>query len=62
MINVKDFLKCVDIDETILQINGVEYLPKQLLSSFFSEQIAYMKVSDLYVNQNNMITAVIYFD
>ena len=62
MIELRDYLSCVDIDETILQINGVEYLPQQLLSSFFSEQIDFMKVYELYVNPNDMITAVIHFD
>lgn len=61
MIELRDYLKCVDIDETILQINGVEYLPQQLLRSFFSDQIDFMKVYELYVNPNNMITAVIQF-
>lgn len=61
MINVRDYLSCVDIDETIFEINGVEYLPQQLLSSFFSYQIDIMKVYELYVNPNNMITAVIQF-
>lgn len=61
MIELRDYLSCVDIDETILQINGVEYLPQQLLSSFFSDQIDFMKVYELYVNQNNTITAVIQF-
>lgn len=62
MINLPVFLNCVDIDEVIIEINGVEYLPKQLLSSFFSEQLVYMKISELYVNPSNMITAVINFD
>ncbi|CAD7767792.1 Hypothetical protein DAR_48 [Enterococcus phage dArtagnan] len=62
MIKLRDYLSCVDIDETILQINGVEYLPQQLASSFYSEQIDFMKISELYVNPNNMITAVIQFD
>nr|DAR45615.1 MAG TPA: hypothetical protein [Caudoviricetes sp.] len=61
MIELRDYLNCVDIDETILQINGVEYLPQQLLTSFFSAQIDFMKVYELYVNPNNMITAVIQF-
>ena len=61
MIELRDYLSCVDIDETILQINGVEYLPQQLLSSFFSDQIDFMKVYEFYVNPNNMITAVIQF-
>lgn len=61
MIELRDYLSCVDIDETILQINGVEYLPQQLLSSFFSDQIDFMKVYELYVNPNAMITAVIQF-
>lgn len=62
MIELRDYLSCVDIDETILEINGVEYLPQQLLSSFFSDQIDFMKVYKLYVNSNNMITAVIEYD
>lgn len=62
MIKLRDYLRCVDVDETILEINGIEYLPQQLISSFFSEQIDFMKVSDIYVNPNNMITAVINFD
>ena len=62
MIELRDYLSCVDIDETILQINGVEYLPQQLLTSFFSDQIEFMKVYELYVNANNMITAVIHFE
>lgn len=62
MINLRDFLNCVDIDDTILEINGVEYLPQQLASSFFSDQIDFMKVYELYVNPNDMITAVIHFD
>lgn len=61
MINLQTFLNCVDINEVILEINGVEYLPQQLLSSFFSEQIGYMKVYDIYVNPNNMITEVVQF-
>ena len=61
MIELRDYLSCVDIDKTILQINGVEYLPQQLLTSFFSDQIDFMKVYELYVNPNNMITAVIQF-
>lgn len=61
MIKLRDFLNCVDIDETILDINGVEYLPQQLARSFFSAQIDFMKVYELYVNPNNMITAVIQF-
>jgi hypothetical protein len=61
MIKLRDFLNCVDIDETILEINGLEYLPQQLASSFFSAQIDFMQVSELYVNPNNMITAVIQF-
>lgn len=62
MIKLRDYLNCVDIDETILEINGVEYLPQQLVGSFFSAQIDFMKVYELYVNPNNMITAVIHFD
>lgn len=61
MIKLRDYLSCVDIDETILEINGIEYLPQQLLSSFFSDQIDFMKVYNIYVNSNNMITAVIQF-
>ena len=61
MIELRDYLSCVDIDETILQINGVDYLPQQLLSSFFSDQIDFMKVYEIYVNPNNTITAVIQF-
>lgn len=61
MIELRDYLRCVDIDETILQINGIDYSPQQLLSSFFSDQIDFMKVYELYVNPNNMITAVIQF-
>lgn len=61
MIELRDYLSCVDIDETILQINGVDYLPQQVLNSFFSDQIDFMKVYSLYVNPNNMITAVIQF-
>lgn len=61
MIELRDYLSCVDIDETILDINGVEYLPQQLLTSFFSAQIDFLKVSEIYVNPNNMITAVIQF-
>lgn len=61
MIEPRDYLSCVDIDETILQINGVDYLPQQLLNSFFSDQIDFMKVYSLYVNPNNMITAVVQF-
>lgn len=61
MIELRDYLNCVDIDETVLQINGVDYLPQQLLNSFFSYQIDVMKVYELYVNPNNMITAVIQF-
>lgn len=61
MIELRDYLSCVDIDETILQINGIDYSPQQLLSSFFSDQIDFMKVYDIYVNPNNMITAVIKF-
>lgn len=62
MIKLRDYLSCVDIDETILEINGIDYLPQQLASSFFSEQIDFMKVYELYVNPNDMITAVINFD
>lgn len=62
MIDLVVFLNCVDINEVIIEINGVEYLPQQLLSSFFSEQLVYMKISELYVNPSNMITAVINFD
>lgn len=62
MIKLRDYLSCVDIDETILEINGIEYLPQQLASSFFSGQIDFMKVYELYVNPNNMITAVIHVD
>ena len=62
MIKLRDYLSCVDIDETILDINGVDYLPQQLASSFFSDQIDFMKVYELYVNPNNTITAVINFD
>ncbi|WZP34258.1 hypothetical protein [Enterococcus phage vB_Efm3_KEN20] len=61
MIELRDYLSCVDIDETILEINGIEYLPQQLVSSFFSDQIDFMKVYNIYVNSNNMITAVIQF-
>lgn len=61
MINLYELLQVIDIDETILEINGVEYLPQQLTSSFFSEQVEYMKVYSIYVNPNNMITVVIQF-
>lgn len=61
MINLSELLEIVDIDEIILEINGVEYLPQQLISSFFSEQVAHMKVYEIYVNANDMITAVIQF-
>lgn len=61
MINLYELLQVIDIDETILEINGVEYLPQQLTSSFFSEQVEYMKVYNIYVNANNMMTVVIQF-
>lgn len=62
IIKLRDYLSFVDIDETILEINGVEYLPQQLPSSFFSTQIDFTKVYEIYVNPNNMIKAVIHFD
>lgn len=61
MINLYELLQVIDINETILEINGVEYLPQQLTSSFFSEQVEYMKVYEIYVNPNNMMTVVIQF-
>lgn len=61
MINLYELLQVIDTDETILQINGVEYLPQQLTSSFFSEQVEYMKVYEIYVNSSNMMTVVIQF-
>lgn len=61
MINLYELLQVIDIDETILQINGVEYLPQQLTSSFFSEQVEYMKVYEICVNSSNMMTVVIQF-
>lgn len=62
MINLRDFLNCVEIDEVIIEINRNSFYGKELYQYYYLSEINTMKISKLYVNPNNMITAVIHFD
>lgn len=62
MIELRDFLNCVDIDEVVIEINRNGFYGKELYQYYYLSEINTMKVSDIYVNPNNMITAVINFD
>lgn len=62
MIKLQDFLKCVDIDEIVIEINRNGFYGKELYQYYYLNEINTMKISEIYVNQNNMITVVIHFD
>lgn len=62
MINLQTFLNCVDIDEVVIEINRNCFYGKELYQYYYLSEINTMKISEFYVNPNNMITAVINFD
>lgn len=62
MIKLRDFLNCVDIDEVVIEINKNSFYGKELYQYYYLSEINTMKISELYVNPNNMIAAVIRFD
>lgn len=62
MISLRDFLNCVDIDEVVIEINRNGFYGKELCQYYYLSEINTMKISKLYVNPNDMITAVIHFD
>lgn len=62
MIKLRDYLSCVDIDDVVFEINRNKFHGKELYQYYYLNEINTMKISELYVNPNNMITAVIHFD
>lgn len=62
MIKLQDFLNCVDIYDVVFEINRNKFDGKEIYQYYYLSEINTMKISELYVNQHNMITAVIYFD
>ena len=61
MISLPIFLNCVDIDEIVIEINRNGFYGKEIYQYYYLSEINTMKISELYVNPNNMITAVIQF-
>lgn len=62
MIKLQDFLNCVDIYEVVFEINRNKFDGKEIYQYYYLSEINTMSISNLYVNPNNMITAVIHFD
>lgn len=62
MIRLPVFLECVDIDDILFEINGNTFDGKELYEYYYLSEINTMKISKIYVNPNDMITAVINFD
>lgn len=62
MIKLLDFLNCVEIDEVVFEINTHIFYGKEIYQYYYLSEINTMKISELHVNQHNMITAVIHFD
>lgn len=62
MIKLQDFLNCVNIDEVVVDINRHIFYGKEMYQYYYPSEINTMKISKLYVNPNDMITAVINFD
>lgn len=62
MIKLTDYLSCVDIDNVVIEINRNGFYGKEIYQYYYLSEINTMKISELYVNSNNMITAVIHFD
>lgn len=62
MISLSIFLECVDIDDIVFEINRHDFYGKELYQYYYLNEINTMKISKLYVNPNDMITAVIHFD
>lgn len=62
MIKLQDFLNCVNIDEVVVDINRHIFYGKELYQYYYPSEINTMKISKIYVSQNNMITVVIHFD
>lgn len=63
MINVKDFLKCVDINEVIFKINNAEglyhyYNAEGLYHYYTNDELFYLKIVHMYVDPNDMIMVV----
>lgn len=62
MINLRDFLNCVDIYDVVFEINRNTFCGKEIYQYYYLSEINTMKISKLYVNPNDMITVVINFD
>lgn len=62
MISLFIFIHCVDIDEVVFEINGNEFYGKEIHQYYYLSEIKTMKISKIYVNSKNMITAVVHFD
>lgn len=62
MIKLQDFLKCVNIDEFVFEINRNKFDGKEIYQYYYLSEINTMKISKIYMSQNNMITAVIDYD
>lgn len=62
MIKLRDFLECVNIDKVVFEINNNTFCGKEIYQYYYLSEINTMKISKLYVNPNDMITAVIHFD
>lgn len=61
MINVRDFLKCVN-NEVEFEVKGNSFTSKQLYEQYTIDELFYLKIIHIYVNPNDTITAVIHFD
>lgn len=58
MINVRDFLKCVDINEVIFKINDNYYDTEGLYHYYTNDELFYLKIVHMYVDPNDMILVV----
>lgn len=58
MINVRDFLKCVDMNEVSFTINDNTCSSKQLHEYYTNNELFYLKIINIYVDPNDMIMVV----
>lgn len=58
MINVRDFLKCVDVGEVAFTINGNSFHSDDLYHYYTNDELFYLKIVHMYVDPNDMIMVV----
>lgn len=61
MINVRDFLKCVNFDDVAFTINGESksFHSEDLYKYYTNDELSYLYIVRVYVDPNDMIMVVV---